>query len=273
MNKLALCCAMIWPMMWSENALAYRPFDATDAAVADTGELEIELGPVEFRRSEAERTLIAPAYVLNYGFPKNWELVVEGQVEHPLPPAEDTRSRLVGNGLFLKGVLREGVLQDKPGPSFATEFGILLPGINDEHGVGASWLGIVSQRWDWGTVHFNAGGAITRDHHPDLFIGTIVEGPYEWKLRPVAEVDYEREFDTKETFAVLGGAIWRVRDDLALDFAVREAWVNRHAETELRAGLTFAISAMKDAASLAARSWARRSGTFFYATILPRADP
>ena len=248
MNKLALCCPMIFLVVWPDNSFAYRPFDSTDAAVADTGELEIELGPVEFRRSETERTLIAPAYVLNYGFVKNWELVVEGQAEHPLPPAEDTRSRLVGNGVFLKGVLREGVLQDKTGPSVATEFGILLPGINDEHGIGASWLGIASQRWAWGTIHFDAGVALTRDHHGDLFLGTIIEGPYDWKVRPVAEVVYEREFGAKETFAVLGGAIWRVQDNLSLDFGLREAWISRHPETEIRAGLTFAISPQNDAA-------------------------
>src|SRR3982750_1243910 len=117
MNRIVpgffLACLLAWP----GTSFAYRPFDSTDAAVADVGELEIELGPVGFRRSDAERTVIAPAYVLNYGFAKNWELVLEGQAEHPLPPAEDTRSRLVGNGLFLKGVLKEGVLQDKSGPS------------------------------------------------------------------------------------------------------------------------------------------------------------
>src|SRR4051794_16886790 len=140
MNRIApgfiLACLLAWP----GTSFAYRPFDSTDAAVADLGELEIELGPVEFRRSGTERTVIAPAYVLNYGFAKNWEVVLEGQGEHPLAPADDTRSRLVDNGVFLKGVLREGALQDKPGPSIATEFGILLPGINDEHGIGASWL-------------------------------------------------------------------------------------------------------------------------------------
>ncbi len=230
-----------------ENSFAYRPFDSTDAAVVDVGEIEIEFGPAGFRRSDTERTAIAPAYVLNYGFAKNWELVVEGRGEHPLPPAEDTRSRLVANALFLKGVLQEGVLQDKAGPSVATEFGILLPGINDERGVGASWLGIVSQRWSWGTIHFDAGAALTREHRADLFVGTIIEGPYDWTVRPVAEVVYEREFNTKETFAVLGGAIWRVRDNLSFDAGLREAWVNRHPETELRAGLTFAFSVQQQA--------------------------
>ncbi|MFL4998987.1 MAG: hypothetical protein ACJ8DY_01210 [Xanthobacteraceae bacterium] len=247
MNKIFLFWPVISLLIWPDTSFAYRPFDSTDAAVADVGELEIELGPVGFRRSDAERTVIAPAYVLNYGFAKNWELVLEGQAEHPLPPAEDTRSRLVGNGLFLKGVLKEGVLQDKSGPSVATEFGILLPGINDEHGVGVSWLGILSQRWAWGTIHLDAGAALTREHHPELFLGTIIEGPFDWKIRPVAEVVYEREFNTKETFAVLGGAIWRVRDDLSLDIGLREAWVNRHPETEMRAGLTFAILPQKDA--------------------------
>src|SRR5437016_8548884 len=239
---------------WSGISFAYRPFDATDAAVADVGQLEVELGPVGFRRSDVERTVVAPAYVLNFGFVKNWELVLEGRGEHPLPPAEDTRSRFVGDALFFKGVLREGVLQDKSGPSVAVEFGPLLPGLNDEQGWGASWLGIVSQRWSGGTVHFDLGAALTRDHRGDLFVGTIFEGPYDWTVRPVAEVVYEREFNTAETFSVLAGAIRKVNDDLSFDFGVREAWVNRHPVTEIRAGLTFAIPSEKAAMQRSSRS-------------------
>jgi len=238
---------------WSGISFAYRPFDSTDAAVADVGQLEVELGPVEFRRTDEERTIIAPAYVLNFGFAKNWELVLEGRGEHPLPPAEDTRSRFVGDALFLKGVLREGALQDKSGPSVAVEFGPLLPGFNDEQGWGASWLGIVSQRWSGGTIHFDLGVALTREHRGDLFVGTIFEGPYDWTVRPVAEVVYEREFNTIEIYSVLGGAIWKVSDDLSFDFGLREAWFNRQPVTEIRAGLTFAISPQKDAMQRSSR--------------------
>ena len=234
-------------IIWSENSFAYRPFDSTDAAVANFGELEIELGPAGFRRSDAERTVIAPLYRINYGFVRNWEVVLEGQGEHPLSPAEDPRSRLVGNGLFLKGVLREGVLQGKTGPSVATEVGVLLPGINDEPGVGASWLGVVSQRWSWGTVHFNIGAARTREGSANLSVGTIFEGPYDWTVRPVAEVVYEREFNTTERYSVLGGAIWRVNDNLSFDVGLREALVNRRPETELRAGLTYSFSVQQEA--------------------------
>jgi hypothetical protein len=224
-----------------ENAFAYRPFDSSDAAVTDLGVLEVELGPVEFRKDNSGRTLIAPDVVFNYGFAKNWELVLQGRAEHPLPPAEGNRSRFVEDSITLKTVLREGALQDKSGPSIATEFSVLLPEINGATGLGASWNGIVSDRWSWGTLHFNLGAALTRNQHGDVSVGTIVEGPHDWTIRPVAELRYEREFDTKETFSGLVGAIWKIRDNLAVDFGVREALVNRHPETEIRAGVTFGI--------------------------------
>src|SRR6266700_6318719 len=81
---------------WSGISFAYRPFDSTDAAVADVGQLEVELGPVQFRRTNEEQTVIAPAYVLNFGFVKNWELVLEGRGDHPLAPVEETPRRSAG---------------------------------------------------------------------------------------------------------------------------------------------------------------------------------
>src|SRR5690242_2588373 len=78
-----LLCIAAWP----GAALAYRPFDGTDAAVADVGELEIEFQPAGIRRHGAQRTLVAPATVLNFGFAERWELVLEGQLETPLAPS------------------------------------------------------------------------------------------------------------------------------------------------------------------------------------------
>jgi hypothetical protein len=225
-----------------QEASAYRPFDLTDAAVADFRETEIEFGPVQFRHDNTANTLILPAVVYNYGFAKNWELVIEGRGEHTLS-GEEAGSRFVDDAISLKGVLREGVLQGKTGPSVATEFGVLLPEINGVDGTGASWAVIVSDRWSWGTIHFNAGAELTREQHGDLFVGTIVEGPFDWKVRPVAEIRYEREFETKQIYSALVGMIWKAADDVAVDFAIREAWVNGAPETEIRAGVTFAFAA------------------------------
>jgi hypothetical protein len=46
---------------------------------------------------------------------------------------------------------------------------VLLPGINDQPGVGGSIAGILSQRWEPITVHFNASAAVTRENTPISF--------------------------------------------------------------------------------------------------------
>jgi hypothetical protein len=49
------------------TAWAYRPFDGTDAAVADPGEVEVELQPAGTLWVNSEPNLVAPALVYNYG--------------------------------------------------------------------------------------------------------------------------------------------------------------------------------------------------------------
>jgi hypothetical protein len=206
--------------------------------------LEIELGPVEYFRGGAERALFAPDVRFNYGFAAGWEAVLEGTIAHGRS-ADTPGTSLVGNGASLKGVLREGVLQEKPGPSIATEFGVLLPGVHDERGTGASLAGIISQRWEWGTVHFNAAAALTREQHADYFFDAIIEGPRDWVVRPVSEVFYQRDVGLFRTRSALIGAIWQVQDNIAVDFGVRGARVNDHTVGEIRAGLTFAFGVTK----------------------------
>jgi hypothetical protein len=222
---------------WSAPAWAYRPFDGTDAAVAAPGEVEIELQPAGRLRESGSTTLIAPATVFNYGLSEGWEAVLQGQGQSPLSLSGPTS--LTAAGAFLKHVLQPGSLQDESGPSVATEFGVLLPDSTGNSGVGASLAGIVSQGWDWGTIHLNAETAITRDHHGDLFLGSIIEGPSTWSIRPVAEFFYENEFGKSETISGLIGLIWRVRDDLSFDVGLRHALTNGRPVNEVRAGLTF----------------------------------
>jgi hypothetical protein len=240
---LRIATAALLPLSvasWWSKAYAYRPFEGTDAAVADPGEVEIELGPVQYMREGSERTIVAPAVTLNYGFADGWEASLEGELAHGVS-SDSRRTSLVGNGAFLKGVLRKGSLQNQSGPSIATEFGLLLPGINDEPGTGGSIAGIVSQRWSFVTIHFNAAAAVTREHHGDLFVSTIIEGPDDWPVRPAAEVFYERDFGGVSTISGLIGAIWQLRDNLAVDVGFRGALTGDHTLNEFRAGLTFSF--------------------------------
>jgi hypothetical protein len=205
-----LLAVFAWP------ALPYRPFDGTDAAVADFKQVEIELQPLGRLHEDQQTSLVAPAFRYNYGFAERWEYVVEGQVEEPVSP------------------------------SIAVEFGPLLPGINADPGVGFSATGIVSQRFDWATVHFNVETNLTRDHRAESFLDVILEGPSKWKIRPVLEVYYDKVWTETDTFSALVGAIYQVRDDLSFDAAFRYAVVNGRPTNEIRAGLTFAFKVEGD---------------------------
>jgi hypothetical protein len=103
---------------------AYRPFDGTDAAVAARGEVELELGPIGFYGRGTQHYLVVPATILNFGVVDRVELVLQGYGYYLIEPALPvSRYRVLETGLFLKGVLREGFLQGKPGTSIATELG------------------------------------------------------------------------------------------------------------------------------------------------------
>jgi hypothetical protein len=251
----------------SAPAWAYRPFDGTDAEVEEPGEVEIELQPAGILQEGSEKTLVAPATVINFGLPDGWEATLQGQGEFPISPSGQPAAMsdageatlegqspilpsgqpaaLTEAGVSLKHVWRPGSLQNVSGPSIATEVELLLPGINADSGFGVSVDGILSQRFDWGTIHFNVEPALTRDHLADLFVSMILEGPSTWTVRPVAEIFYEEEFGKKDfrslTVSGLIGAIWQVREDLAFDIGFRHGYdlTNRQPVNEIRAGMTF----------------------------------
>ena len=215
-------------------AAAYRPFDGTDAAVADVGEVEIELQPMGAMHAGSTTKPISDS-VLNFGFADRWELVVQGTAQ---PPLEGGGPLSVPDATFLKYVVQPGVLQDKKGPSMAMEFGPLWPDVGGS-GIGFSWSGIVSQRWEWGTVHFNVETNLTPDQHGELFFDAIIEGPSKWKVRPVFEIYSDSVITQSQTFSGLVGAIWQVNDKLSFDAAVRYASVDGRPVSELRLGMTF----------------------------------
>jgi hypothetical protein len=241
-----LCAVMLLAML-AAPALAYRPFDSTDADVAASGEFELELGPIGWLREGDSSFRVAPAVVANLGLPWRSELVLEGQRQVALDPASgEPSSSIVDTGVFVKTVLREGALQDASGPSIAAEYGLLLPEVHGESGIGASLSGIVSQRWKAGTLHLNAALAWNREHEPDVFVGAILEGPYSWPLRPVAEVFGEQASGGPRISSALVGAMWRAREDLMLDLGLRFAHSGDELVREVRLGLTWTFSFKKD---------------------------
>ncbi len=236
---MLLALAAAWPLA----ARAYRPFNSTDAAVADRGELEIELGPLGYVVEGSDRAVVAPSLILNWGFASRWEAVLEGRHVVELgSDVQEPRIRVQDTAFSLKTVLRRGRLQGRDGPSVATELSVLLPTINGGGGAGAECTVIVSQRWPDLTVHLNGAAAWTRVHTPGAFGGIILEGHDAWTVRPVAEVFVEGERDLPTTVSGLLGTIWRASDRLSFDAAVRLARAGGVDTTELRLGVTWGFS-------------------------------
>ena len=221
------------------SAWAYRPFVSTDAAVADPKEVEIELGYFSLERTRRENTITTSSVVLNYGFAKNWEAVGEFRVE-------DSRAfEITDPGLFLKGVLKEGVLQGKQGVSFAIEAGPLLPStLPHEHGVGVEAIGIVSGKVAPVTVHLNGGGGLDRDgRHAFAIWGVIGELPVHPKLRLVGEVNGESTQDQHPNNSALLGVIWQpTSKNVFLDAGVRRGISRAAPDWQFTIGLTFGFS-------------------------------
>jgi len=206
--------------------------------VADAKEVEIELGYFNLERSR-KTTITTPSLVVNYGVGKNWELVGEFRIESS-PDFEVTDP-----GIFLKGVLKEGVLQDKPGLSFAIEAGPLLPStLPHEHGLGFEAIGIVSGQLAPLTVHVNGGGGLDRDDRHGFGIwGVIGELPLTPKLRLVGEVNGESVGSERPNNSALLGVIWQpTSKNVFLDAGVRHGITRAAADWQFTIGLTFGFT-------------------------------
>src|SRR5499427_2897356 len=65
-RTVALACFLLVGFIAPTSSWAYRPFIATDAAVADPKEVEIELGYFTLERQNNENAFVIPRVVVNY---------------------------------------------------------------------------------------------------------------------------------------------------------------------------------------------------------------
>ena len=222
-------------------AWGYRPFVATDAAVVGPRELEIELGYFTLERADQKNTFTTPKLVLNYGLMRNLEVVGEFELEKP--PGEDVE--LTDPALFLKAILKEGVLQQKDGPSVAAEVGPLLPATAvGERKFGFEGIGILSGARPPLTYHLNLGAGIDRAKaDPFTIWGIIIELPLLSNLRLVGEVNGESTERESAHNSGLLGVIWQLPlSPVLIDAGMRRGISGGAPDWQLTTGLTFAFS-------------------------------
>lgn len=230
-------------LMWAPRALAYRPFDGTDAAVAAAHEFELEVGPLGYEREGRERFLTGPALVLNYGLAPKFEAVLEGRQRRSIEHWRDSETEDVA--LSLKNLLREGSLQGALGVSVALEAGLLLPG--SERRLGAHVASIFSWHWPALTLHVNLGNDLLTSVRYAANGSLIVEGPDSWQARPVAELRLLRDFGGRtlsrglERSALIGIIVpWS--ESWSFDLALRHAVLDSEPVDEARLGFTWSFT-------------------------------
>jgi hypothetical protein len=244
--RARLAAASLTCLQWlcgARPAWAYRPFDGTDASVAEPGELEVEAGPSQFYRYGGHSYLVTPAGVLNLGFARDFEAIVDFSPFVALETVPGQRRvRLLGNDALVKWVLRHGVLQGERGISVAFEGGPLLPDVHGQNRFGAQARLIFSYAWPSFAVHFNEQADLGRSGNLALFSGVILEGPQRLMIRPVAELFVAKERRAGAAYSALLGAIWPFSAAVTFDAGLRLAREDDAGAVEARLGLTWISS-------------------------------
>ena len=179
-----------------------------------------------------------PSLIYNYGLTDTWEVIAEFDIQIYKEGDDDNRE-LKDPAIFLKGVLQEGFLQDKEGPSIAAEFGVLLPStVNGEHTTGLEAIGIYSGKISDFVYHLNFGGELDRkDFKLNGIWGAILEYPLDDKFRVVGEINGTFQSRGLPSNSGLIGFIWEL-GEIDLDFGIRRGFSSTASDWELTTGIT-----------------------------------
>lgn len=246
-NRLWICFIsivtfFIAPSIFSGyQAFAYRPFVSTDADVAEKGEVEIEFGVLGILHDREIDEITAPSLILNYGLSKKWELVSEFDAQ-VYRKGEDRNFELKEPAIFLKGIVREGILQDQEGQSVAVEFGFLFPStVVGERKAGVEGIGILSGKKSSLVYHFNLGGELDRENFdPNGIWGIILEYPFKDRFRLVGEVNgVFKQHEIPENSGLIG-FIGDVRG-IDFDIGLRKGFTDTFSYSEFTTGITFSF--------------------------------
>jgi len=213
-----------------DSAFAYRPFDGTDAAVANRRDGNSSYSRSAHIRKAATRPHRTRPRCLIFGLSEGWEAVFEGQGQTPLSPAG--RPGLT-SAAHSSACAAAGQPAGQGRAEGYDEFGVLFPDSTGENGFGASVAGSISQRWDWGAFTQRRG---RRSHarHSRPLCRHHCRGAGEVEVRP--ERKFYEENSGGRTHLGAGRSDMAVRENLAVDVGLRHALVKRHPATNPRRG-------------------------------------
>jgi hypothetical protein len=225
------------------EARALRPFDGTDATVTSAGDVEFELGPLQWVHADGTDAAV-PSLTVNVGVARDWEVSVFAQAAAFFSGDVDRDFAWIDDGVVLKRILREGTQQGGRGPSVAVEVSSLLPATSPLDEFGARVTPVVSQTWKGVTAHLSANLLWTRDRDPAVGGDLILDGfEIAEGVRLAAEGTVGWERDQGRVWSALAAVFWDPTDHLQLDLGFRVGRTFGATTRELRAGLTWWFTA------------------------------
>jgi hypothetical protein len=238
LSTIALCALT---GLGARPAHAFRPFDGTDARVAERRLFEFEMSPVSYARMGPARTVIVPQATLNFGLGSGYEVSLDGESVMLMHPDPDGVSPVLqGTAIEIKKELRKGALQKRTGPSIATEESVQLPSRGQSHaGFGASLILSQPLLTSRSMLHFTTELARTQEQQTERFASVILEGPEAWPVRPVGELSWARTGEEPTVRGLLAGVIWQTRQGLTMDAAAKVLDGGDEHGLELRTGFTW----------------------------------
>jgi hypothetical protein len=226
---ILVCAAPAW---------AYRPYDSTDADVADDDELEIELGWRDSKAQTDEESAVSA--VFNFGIGHGREIILEGEWQRTQASGGESQSSIGDVALLLKQVHRRGSLQGEQGMSIASECGVLIPTRSEDSSPGGECALIASYGSSVLSLHANAGASFETDHRWANSFGLILEGPDSWRFRPGVELLFKDTEGERAEFSMLFGLVWNAAEGFAFDLAYRRGVEPSSEPSEWRFGMAWA---------------------------------
>lgn len=241
MKKCFILCVVtvFYCFAISGTSFAYRPFVSTDASVTKEKKFELELGTFKLSHQDDGNQLVVPSAKINYGVIKNWELA--GEFDTQIHREGYERNLEIRDpAIALQGILRDGILQGKNGPSLGIDITTLIPStVKGERKAGVSGVGILSYKFSDLVYHLNAGVELDRSGIGSNAIwGVILEYPFEGKFRIVGEINGTVKNKGLPETSGLIGFIWRVKG-IDFDFGARKGFSDAAEDWEVTSGATF----------------------------------
>jgi hypothetical protein len=109
-RSLAVASIITAVLLAPATARAYRPFDGTDADVAEAKTVEVEVAPAEVLvGQEGSHAFRAPSLALSFGLGGGYELGLDGaNVVTPHPEPGEPRMQFIDAAMGVKKLLRDG---------------------------------------------------------------------------------------------------------------------------------------------------------------------